>query len=96
MQTIIYGDNGSGKTTFHQLFRWIIYGVVHFNKTATDKLYNLDFEKNLDVNSQFDVSGEIDFQHDGSEYSMKRVWTYRKSAFDVKEIKKSFSIVKKD
>ncbi len=94
--TIIYGDNGSGKTTFHQLFRWIIYGVVHFNKTATDKLYNLDFEKNLDVNSQFDVSGEIDFQHDGSEYSMKRVWTYRKSAFDVKEIKKSFSIVKKD
>ena len=40
--TIIYGDNGAGKTTFHQLFRWIIYGKVTFNKTATDKLYNLD------------------------------------------------------
>ena len=25
--TIIYGDNGAGKTTFHQLFRWIIYGL---------------------------------------------------------------------
>ena len=93
--TIIYGDNGAGKTTLHQLFHWIIYGVVHFNKTATAKLYNLDLEKNIDINDQFDVSGKINFEHDGIKYSMKRVWTYKKTAFDVKDIKKSFSITKK-
>ena len=94
--TIIYGDNGAGKTTFHQLFRWIIYGKVSFNKTATDKLYNLDFERNADVNSQFEVYGKIDFEHAGCEYSMKRTWVYEKTAFEVKEIKKTFTISKKD
>lgn len=39
--TIIYGKNGDGKTTLHQLFQWIIYGQVKFNKTTTDHLYNL-------------------------------------------------------
>lgn len=94
--TIIYGDNGAGKTTFHQLFRWIIYGKVSFNKTATDKLYNLDFEKNADINSSFDVTGKIDFEHDGVEYSMRRTWTYEKTAFEVKEKRKIFTITKKD
>ena len=34
--TIVYGRNGDGKTTLHQLFQWIFYGQVHFNKTTTD------------------------------------------------------------
>ena len=38
--TIIYGKNGDGKTTLHQLFQWVFYGRVHFNQTTTDKLYN--------------------------------------------------------
>ena len=42
--TIIYGENGTGKTTLHQLFQWFFYGDVHFNKTTTDRLYNLSFE----------------------------------------------------
>ena len=42
--TIIYGKNGDGKTTLHQLFQWIFYGQVKFNKTTTDHLYNLAFE----------------------------------------------------
>lgn len=37
--TIIYGGNGAGKTTFHQLFHWIIYGTIHFNDTAGDIIY---------------------------------------------------------
>lgn len=31
--TIIYGKNGDGKTTLHQLFQWVFYGQVHFNAT---------------------------------------------------------------
>ena len=35
--TIIYGKNGDGKTTLHQLLQWIIYGDVSFNKTANNR-----------------------------------------------------------
>ena len=42
--TIIYGRNGDGKTTLHQLFQWVFYGKVHFNKTTTDRLYNHQYD----------------------------------------------------
>mgnify|MGYP000822723202 FL=1 len=71
--TIIYGVNGAGKTTFHQLFQWIIYGKVRFNKTASDKMYNLELERDAEVGSKFAVKGIIDFEHAGEEYSMRRL-----------------------
>lgn len=58
--TIIYGVNGAGKTTFHQLFQWIFYGKVRFNKTASDKMYNLELERDAEVGSKFAVKGVID------------------------------------
>ena len=33
--TIVYGTNGDGKTTLHQLFQWILYGRVNFNRTTS-------------------------------------------------------------
>ena len=50
--TIIYGKNGDGKTTLHQLFQWILYNQVHFNKTASNKMYNLEFEREAPANNQ--------------------------------------------
>ncbi len=95
--TIIYGNNGAGKTTFHQLFQWIIYGKVKFNKTTNDKLlYNLEMEKTCAVNSQFSVFGKIDFTHDNEEYSIRREWIYKKSLFDIKLLNEKFSIIKKN
>lgn len=76
--TIVYGDNGSGKTTLHQLFQWIMYGETKFNKTATDKLYNFEYEKEQQYNSSFDVWGKIEFEHDKTMYSVKRVVHYKK------------------
>lgn len=76
--TIIYGKNGDGKTTLHQLFQWIFYGKVHFNQTTTDKLYNLSFEEKLPINKEFQVLGRIDFEHDGVDYSISRVQVYKK------------------
>ena len=93
--TIIYGFNGAGKTTFHQLFQWIMYGKVKFNKTTTNKLYNLDLEKNSIVNSQFSVFGSIDFEHENEIYSIRREWKYKKTLFDVSLLKQEFSILKK-
>ena len=94
--TIIYGVNGAGKTTFHQLFQWIIYGETHFNKTASDKMFNLDYERNLPVNKQFSVLGIIDFEHAGEQYSMRREWIYKKGMFDSQRLSATFTISKKD
>lgn len=44
--TIIYGKNGDGKTTLHQLCQWIFYGEVHFNKTTLSICIILNLKAN--------------------------------------------------
>lgn len=90
--TIIYGKNGDGKTTLHQLFQWVIYGSVKFNKTATNHLYNLAYESDLPYGTEFDVMGRIDFEHDGVNYSITRSVTYKKTVSDSQMVKEDFSI----
>lgn len=97
--TIIYGPNGVGKTTLHQLFQWIFYGEVHFNKTASKEMYNLDYEQNISIGSNFSVYGIIDFEHpnrDGKveKYSIYRKWTYQKELRSSKVIERSIRISK--
>lgn len=94
--TIIYGQNGDGKTTLHQLFQWIIYGRVSFNKTSTGKLYNLSYEKEQEIGSTFDVFGKMDFEHNGSLYSVTRKYTYKKNEIDSKKIAEYLSLYKRD
>lgn len=93
--TIVYGPIGAGKTTFHQLFQWIIYGKVKFNKTTTDKLYNLDLEQNAPINTPFSVFGSIDFEHENETYSIRREWKYKKTMFDIILLSKEFTVSKK-
>lgn len=97
--TIIYGPNGVGKTTLHQLFQWIFYGEVHFNKTASKEMYNLEFEQNARIGSNFTVSGMIDFEHPNrngaiEKYSILRKWIYRKELKDSKVVERSIRISK--
>ena len=94
--TIIYGKNGDGKTTLHQLFQWIFYGQVHFNKTTTDRLYNLQFESEQPYDSTFDVMGRIDFEHDGVQYSLTRTYKYKKGIDDSEKIGEDFSLNQRD
>lgn len=94
--TIIYGKNGDGKTTLHQLFQWIIYGQVKFNKTTTDHLYNLSFESEQEYGNIFDVMGRIDFEHDGEQYSLTRKFTYKKGLDDSEKIGEEVSLQKMD
>lgn len=102
--TVIYGPNGVGKTTLHQLFQWIFYGEVHFNKTAGKDMYNLELGKEAGINSSFSVWGVIDFEHPGKngdieEYSIRREWMYRKeirSAKDARITNQKIRITKKE
>ncbi len=95
--TVIYGKNGDGKTTLHQLFQWVFYGTVHFNKTTTDdQLYNLSLEQEKDIYSTFDVLGRIDFDHGGCKYSLTRKYTYKKGIENSKKIAEYVSLQKMD
>lgn len=94
--TIIYGKNGDGKTTLHQLFQWVFYGQVHFNKTSTEHLYNLEYERNQEYNSVFEVMGRIDFEHDGKQYSLTRTNTYRKGLGDSEKIGENVTLNQMD
>lgn len=98
--TVIYGPNGVGKTTLHQLFQWIFYGDVHFNKTASNKMYNLEYEQTLPYGAKLIVSGTIDFEHPASDgtiefYSIHRTWEYRKELPESKKINESVTLLKK-
>jgi len=98
--TVIYGPNGVGKTTLHQLFQWIFYGEVHFNKTASPEMYNLDFEQSASYQQVFSVFGSVDFEHPDKQgvveyYSLRREWIYRKEQYESKVINKKFRLSKK-
>lgn len=98
--TVIYGSNGVGKTTLHQLFQWIFYGEVHFNKTASQEMYNLDFEESARVRDVFSVWGIIDFEHPDKDgaieyYSLRREWIYMKYMDESKLIEKKVRLSKK-
>lgn len=90
--TIIYGNNGDGKTTLHQLFQWVFYGQVHFNKTTSDKLYNLAFEQAAPYNTEFIVMGRIDFDNEGTNFSLTRTYTYKKGIDDSSKVKEELSL----
>ena len=94
--TIVYGKNGDGKTTLHQLFQWILYNEVHFNKTASDKMYNLAFEQTVEYGREFSVEGSIDFEHDGDEYTVRREYVYKKGLDTSIKTKEDFSLRKKN
>ena len=94
--TIVYGKNGDGKTTLHQLFQWVFYGQVHFNKTTTERLYNLQYESECSFGDTFQVMGCIDFEHDGAEYSLRRTHTYRKGVDEAEKIGEDMSLSKMD
>lgn len=90
--TLIYGKNGDGKTTLHQLFQWVFYGQVHFNRTTTDHLYNLKYENECSFGDVFEVMGRIDFTHDSREYSLTRTYTYKKGLDDSEKIAEDLSL----
>lgn len=94
--TIIYGKNGDGKTTLHQLFQWIFYGQVHFNKTTTDRLYNLEYESEQSFGSVFQVMGRIDFEHEGVPYSLTRTQAYKKGLDDSEKMNEEVSLLAMD
>lgn len=94
--TVIYGENGDGKTTLHQLFQWVFYGQVHFNKTTSDELYNLELASKKKYGDVFDVYGCIDFEHEGQEYSLSRTAKYKMTVKTPEKISEEVNLTRMD
>ncbi len=82
---VVYGLNGEGKTTIHQLFRWLFYGRCNFDparsadKTAREwDLYNARIAKDLQEGQKTSVEASCEFSHLGTAYSLTRVAYYKK------------------
>lgn len=75
--TIIQGDNGSGKTSFAQAFRWCLYGETDF----TDKiLLSKAVSDQMLPGDERDVQVEICLYHNDTEYTVTRRQRYKKDS----------------
>ena len=68
--TLIYGDSGRGKSSFLQFFRWMFYSEYDFGKTDDKAIFNEVAYKEKKPGEKLRVSGRIDFEHMGVQYSL--------------------------
>jgi len=92
--TIILGDNGTGKTTLAQAFRWCLYGETDFSdKVVINRLV----ANELPPSQSADVYVELAFQHGENFYNLSRKLTYTKdSSGNLKASNAVFSIRRRD
>lgn len=74
--TIMMGDNGSGKTSFAQAFRWCLYGDTDFKDT---KLLSKKVAIDMLPGDEKPVEVAIELIHDGVEYTITRRLVYKKN-----------------
>lgn len=75
--TIILGENGAGKTTFAQAFRWCLYGKTTFTDSI---LLNKEISQNLGPNKESFVRVSLELIHNDTEYEITREQKYTTNA----------------
>lgn len=73
--TVIYGFNGFGKTRLHTFFHWLLYGEDRDN----EKIYNTPAMNKLLPDSELEVKGEMEFEHNNDHYILIRKDEFRKT-----------------
>lgn len=92
---IVYGLNGEGKTTLHQLFQWLFYGTVNFNRTPKGVvLYNLHRANNLEEGGTMALRANADFMHLGKHYSITREKKFKKIHNEIVEEKDKLDLLR--
>lgn len=74
--TIMMGDNGSGKTSFAQAFRWCLYGDTDFKDT---KLLSKKVAIDMLPGDEKPVEVAIELIHENVEYTITRRLLYKKN-----------------
>lgn len=88
--TVIHGENGAGKTSLLNAFKWVLYGHTDFD-TGEKTILN---ELAISETSPGDVAElflELEFEHEGSVYTVSRKQEYRRigEGLDAEPIGKS-------
>lgn len=74
--TIIMGENGAGKTTFAQAFKWCFYG----NTILDGVLLSQELQDKMYPGEEQYVEVIVELIHHGQEYTVKRRLKYKKNA----------------
>jgi len=75
--TVIHGENGAGKTSILNAFKWCFYGEVDFD-TGTDSLLNEQSEAEAKENEEIQCSVTVKFIHEDVTYNANRKQLYKK------------------
>ncbi len=75
--TIIFGENGTGKTTFAQAFFWCLYGEADFSDR--NNLLNKSVEIDMIPGQDKKVEVQLKLKHGVNEYTIRRYQYYKKA-----------------
>ncbi|WJN61604.1 AAA family ATPase [Pseudomonas sp. SO81] len=75
--TVIHGENGAGKTSLLNAFKWVLYGATDFD-TNNDKILSEKAIAEADENSIIVMSVTLEFDDDGASYTASREQKFSK------------------
>lgn len=73
--SVIFGENGSGKTSLAQAFTWCLYGITDFKDPS---MLNKVVETRMLPGEEEEVRVDIELIHNNNDFNISRVQTYRK------------------
>lgn len=81
--TIIYGNNGAGKTSLLNAFTWVLYEKFTAAFSATEQLVNKRALAEAKIGQPVECWVEIAWEHDNIRYRLKREFRVYKNEDDV-------------
>lgn len=78
--SLIFGANGSGKTTFLNAFTWALYGSMSEDVEEQDRMVTDIVWRSLSMGSSTEVAVELTFDHEGRDYRLLRRAEVRKQS----------------
>nr|WP_241740230.1 AAA family ATPase [Microbacterium invictum] len=78
--SLIFGANGSGKTTFLNAFSWALYGTLSDDVEQHHRLINDDAWREASMGDTVEVSVDLVFDHEGETYRILRSASVRKES----------------
>ncbi len=83
--TVIHGENGGGKTSILNAFKWVLYEDTDLD-TGDKKLLSTRAFTECDEGNEIELSVVLKFEHEEKEYEATRTQTFRKSNGDQQKI----------